>query len=585
MLWWTLKGTLILALALAATTLLRRRPAAVRHAVWTIAVAAQLLLPLGARFASQPSLAVSVPPRMTALATPVVEDRRSRLSESGGEAGQAGLPVLHLSWVLAAGSGLLVLRLLAGTWRIAAISRGAQRVHDGEWLSLCGQLCDALGIARPVLLLRTKRVSLPVTWGFVYPLILLPEEAEGWPEALRRHVLLHELAHVRRGDALSQLVAQAALALFWFNPLLWLSVRRMRAEAEHACDDYVLREGARPSHYATSLVQLVHAHGGHTVPAFAALSVGSRSDLEERVAAITHPLRDPSVRRALFAGAIGVALVIVLPLSALHPKQERPREAAAQLDCRPIFIDGADFRETSGTLTANGRTTHYFFLRPEPGRCLEASFPPGARFTSDDGDVVPTPGLDALVREVVPGLDRTLYLTASGGTLQRRYLVNGRESALDERWYARVLPDVIRRTYAGTEERARRIVESGGLGALFEEVQRIPTVDVRERYLEELLALRDADALPRGDLLRVAGPLLEAYTPTWSQFLAAVVERDGSREDVRRAVLDELRHVEPEVERMPVLRTLIRHRDAGARAAGEAAAADLLSPAFQRELR
>ena len=572
MLWWTLKGTLILALALAATTLLRRRPAAVRHAVWTVAVAAQLLLPLGSRFVTQPALSVAVPARMTAVTTPV-EDRRSRLSGRAGEggetreAGQAGLPVLHLSWVLGAGSALLALRLFAGTWRIAAISRGAQRVHDGEWLSLCGQLCEALGIARPVTLLRTDRVSLPVTWGFVYPVILLPAESGGWPEALRRHVLLHELAHVRRGDAWSQLVAQGALALFWFNPLLWLSVRRMRAEAEHACDDYVLREGERPSHYASSLVRLVHAHEGRAVPPFAALSVGSRSDLEERVAAITHPLRDASVRRVLFAGAIGVALAIVLPLSALHPKRERPREAARaavpELDCGPVFIDGSDFREMSGTLTANGRTTHYFFLRPEPGRCLEASFSLGARFTSDDGDLVPTPGLDALVREVVPGLDRTLYLTAGGGTLQRRFLVNGRESEWDPRarnWYSGVLPDVIRRTYAGSADRARRIVERGGVGALFEEVGRMESVDVRERYLEELLALRDPDALPRRDLLRVAGPLLEAYTPTWAHFLAAVVMRDGSREDVRQAVLDELRYVEPEIERGPVLRAL-GHRE------------------------
>ncbi|MEO5814153.1 MAG: M56 family metallopeptidase [Gemmatimonadaceae bacterium] len=46
---------------------------------------------------------------------------------------------------------------------------------------------------------------------------------------------------MKRLDALTQLAGQLALALFWFDPLVWVANRRMQLEREHACDDYVLR--------------------------------------------------------------------------------------------------------------------------------------------------------------------------------------------------------------------------------------------------------------------------------------------------------------------------------------------------------
>ena len=74
----------------------------------------------------------------------------------------------------------------------------------------------------------------------------------------RRLVLLHELAHIRRYDCLTQLVAQAACALHWFNPLVWLAKSRMQSERELACDDLVLGAGTLPSTYAADLLELAY---------------------------------------------------------------------------------------------------------------------------------------------------------------------------------------------------------------------------------------------------------------------------------------------------------------------------------------
>ena len=59
-----------------------------------------------------------------------------------------------------------------------------------------------------------------------------------------RVVLLHELAHARRGDWLLQMAAEALRCVWWFNPLAWVVRARLRRESEHAADDLVLAQGA-----------------------------------------------------------------------------------------------------------------------------------------------------------------------------------------------------------------------------------------------------------------------------------------------------------------------------------------------------
>ena len=84
---------------------------------------------------------------------------------------------------------------------------------------------------------------MPIACGVIRPTVVLPAAADDWPDDRVRVVLLHELAHVRRRDCLTQAVADAACAVFWFNPLAWMAVRELRRERERACDDMVLAAG------------------------------------------------------------------------------------------------------------------------------------------------------------------------------------------------------------------------------------------------------------------------------------------------------------------------------------------------------
>ena len=64
---------------------------------------------------------------------------------------------------------------------------------------------------------------MPFTYGLLRPVIVLPESADEWTTDRRRSVLLHELAHVRRRDLLTNAIVQLACAVYWFHPLVRLA--------------------------------------------------------------------------------------------------------------------------------------------------------------------------------------------------------------------------------------------------------------------------------------------------------------------------------------------------------------------------
>ena len=147
-----------------------------------------------------------------------------------------------------------------------------------------------LGVARPPVLLWSAALSVPMTCGFTEPAILLPCAALHWGPARMRVVLLHELAHIRRRDCVVHCLAQAALALHWCNPLMWMALARLRAERERACDDRVLVTGTRGSDYAEHLLDIARQFRRQGI-GVAAVAMARPSELEGRLLAILDPLR------------------------------------------------------------------------------------------------------------------------------------------------------------------------------------------------------------------------------------------------------------------------------------------------------
>ena len=269
--------------------------------------------------------------------------------------------ILSLLW--AAGALLLLLRLALGMVRVSMWTRRARAIDDGHWLTLVHRLASQLCVARPVTLLRSDRACVPMTWGVVYPTVMLPAEADEWTVERRTIVLLHELAHVKRLDAFTQAVVQIAVSAFWFNPLVWVVARHMRTEREHACDDLVLQGGARASDYAEDLLQIARSLGDSTALAAAALAMARRSEIEGRLLAILDPKTNRrTVSRARLVAASAGVFALALPLAALAPAVRvttiDSRSAGIREDSSAVRDGQARARESRNTQVAGPRASH-----------------------------------------------------------------------------------------------------------------------------------------------------------------------------------------------------------------------------------
>jgi hypothetical protein len=173
-----------------------------------------------------------------------------------------------------------------------------------------------------VLLLRSSGAVMPATWGLLWPAVIVPAAADGWTRELRRAVLAHELAHVKRFDCLTQALAQVACVLFWWHPAVWYAARRLRVERERACDDLVLRGGTRAPDYAAHLLQVARAYRALPLEAPALVSMARPSHLESRLRWVLDGARARGVpSRAATMAALLAGVLLVVPLAAMRPAE------------------------------------------------------------------------------------------------------------------------------------------------------------------------------------------------------------------------------------------------------------------------
>jgi TonB family protein len=165
------------------------------------------------------------------------------------------LPILWLGGVLIMLSGITIKNL-----RLWLLVRELRQATHQPLLELLEDCKQAMRVRTIVGLVLTNRVKGPALFGFLRPRILLPERlAEQIPLEELRCVLLHELAHLKRGDIWLAWLAAILQALHWFNPLIWWAFARMRADREAASDALALRrmQSGDSDRYADTIVNLL----------------------------------------------------------------------------------------------------------------------------------------------------------------------------------------------------------------------------------------------------------------------------------------------------------------------------------------
>lgn len=583
-----LKATLLVLGGAALAVALRRSAASLRHFVWSLTVAGLVALPLAVgllpawnvpvppRFVPTPSFdaaAVAERPAVPTIAPSPAVATQTAPRGAGANAGLDATPVdpstegqqfrLGIGWtawivpVWLSGVALVLAGIGIGLARLRWIARAARPLTDPAWRGLLTQSSREIGLSRPVTLLRSPGPAMPMTWGIRRPVVLLPADADRWPADRRRGVLLHELAHVRRHDVLTQLVARLACAVYWFHPLVWIAAAQLRVERERACDDQVLCAGARASEYAGHLLELARSLRVAPATSLASVAMARRSQLATRLLDVLDAgRRRDGVSPGTMVPAWLTLAAIVLPLAAASPAPtaapapvvsmqeagsgqeptflpsysppllaERGPTQVAVMRPALVVLSADTLRECGGDRVkrSSSSSTHEdggvprTSIRTLIGQC-EVLFRAEGKFTFTDDftDIATVASGGEVMVEVDYGTrTRRLEIRRGGGPggLEREYTVDRAVRPYDAEaraWLTETLTFLLRRSGLYAEERAQWILERRGITGLIDEIAFLQSDYARRQYYQAAVASGKLDPAGFERLVTKAGQEIES---------------------------------------------------------------------------
>src|SRR5437016_11394277 len=609
------KSTIILLLAGGVTLLLRRSAASLRHLVWTLACGAVLVLPLASallpnwRVAGWPRLDVPVAfdlnempqhrgrdvtpaPTATSSAAPSTAVARTPSPTPPATTTDVGSVRWRITpnWttlifpVWLSGVAAVLILLAVGLARIAWLDRITTPVRDERWLLPVEELSLELGLARHVRLRQASGPAMPMTWGIRRPTILIPADADEWSAERRRDVLLHELAHVKRHDFLTQLVARVGCAVYWFHPLVWLAATRLREERERACDDHVLNAGASPSVYATHLLEIARDLRAARATVLASVAMARPAQLATRLLDVldTRRRRDTLSAKSALPAWIA-AIVVVVPLAAAAPRGIEPTSVSSSLDTIPPLPSPWMTRErATGSLTvarrpavaidslrgcggdASRRSTHshsgdgdVVTLSITVGRCA-VTFDGDGKFTFNDdfSDIATLASGGRIVIQVDYGAhDRRLTIQRGNNGLEHVYKIDGDIRPFDDEakaWLRETLTFLLRRTGFMAEGRSRWILERRGIQGLIEELGELTGDYTRRIYYQAAVESGKLDAAGYERLVTLAGQSIDSDYEL-AEFLIAVSQKQPLTERMQAGFVTAAKSIGSDYERHRVL--------------------------------
>ena len=268
-------GTALALIAFAIVRGARVRPAW-RSAVWLVVIA-KFVLPWG------PALPWSLADVIATLRGEALDGGVVAFGAPGDASLASGGPAASLGWLIvaavwAAGSAFVIVRAALAYHRIRQTARRAPPA-GAEAIALLAELAARVRVRAPRLVVGPAELG-PLVVGVVRPIIVIPrvllDDADD-QRAMLRAALLHELAHVRRRDALGRIVQLVAFAMFWFWPVVHVASRQLELARESACDAWALEacDIARPA-YARLLLRMSQLQTGAASALAAPHALGAR---------------------------------------------------------------------------------------------------------------------------------------------------------------------------------------------------------------------------------------------------------------------------------------------------------------------
>jgi beta-lactamase regulating signal transducer with metallopeptidase domain/type II secretory pathway component GspD/PulD (secretin) len=222
---------------------------------------------------------------------------------------------LALLWMV--GAGVMLVRGAVKVAGAEQLRRASTPLENAAVNQLLAEARRVMRISRQVRVAVTEQLTSPAVVGVLVPTLVLPLSLVSTltPDQIR-FVLLHELAHIRRGDYFANLLQLFAEALLFFNPAVWWLSHQVRREREACCDALAIELSGAPAEYARTLVHV--AENALSPAPAAAPAFGNQREptsLSDRIQRLLVPGYRPSLRltwRAMLTAFVLGAMMLVL---------------------------------------------------------------------------------------------------------------------------------------------------------------------------------------------------------------------------------------------------------------------------------
>ncbi len=366
--WWPI--ALWTAAGLAVTGILRLLPERFAREQYEMRTVALASLPVGILLAAvfravsvKPLIVVSLPYEIVVRANGTVTSEMIDLSSIAGVS--TGSLLLALGAAAVATFGLA--RFAADLLALDRFRQTLRAVEDPDVLDLLRQAAKEHGIRSRIRLVTSSLVHTPAALGWLRPTVVVPEALLGQREELRL-ILLHETAHLARGDFALDTLARLVRTLFGWHPLVRHLCRTHTYWREAACDLAVLTAPLVDRSAYARLLLAVSACDARPQSALVASMAATPSQLTRRIEAMTriqHPdMMLPTVRRSL-AMIVLAGLVTFTACSDSTPTVVAP--AADEPAAKVAVTDVEQMPEIVGGLTAIAGSIVYPDLAKKAG--------------------------------------------------------------------------------------------------------------------------------------------------------------------------------------------------------------------------
>lgn len=213
--------------------------------------------------------------------------------------------------------GLRMVQHGLGIKYMRQLRRNTATAIDPRWLQFVRETAERMGIKRMVKLAATGMTKVPLTLGYLKPIILVPSGLLLQLSAADLEaVLAHELAHIRRRDYLVNLLQHIVETIYCFNPAVWWVSSLIRNEREHCCDDMAIAHTGDKRNYLNALVNCQEYY--LSVPAYALSFAGRRQQLTERVRRLIYGTIRGTYRMEKMLLSIAVLVTMTVSLVLYH---------------------------------------------------------------------------------------------------------------------------------------------------------------------------------------------------------------------------------------------------------------------------